>query len=124
MERERDRAATGWLIATVRRAGREARRRLSGRFREDPHDPDGPVLSHLEGLGCDPAQRLVVGDLLQALPHRERAVIILTVLQGRTQKDIAARLNISQSRVSQLRKSGLRRLQDVIEEGKDDGGPG
>ena len=124
MDRNPDRAAARWLISTVRRAGREARRRLARGRREESFDPDGPFLSRVEGVPVDPGQRIYIEELLAALPTKERATIVLGVLEGLTQKDIARRLRLTQSRVSQLRRAAVAHLRDLVEGREDDEGGG
>lgn len=124
MDRDPDRAAARWLISTVRRAGREARRRLNRDFREEPIDPDGPRLSQVEGSAADTDQRIYVEQLLAELSPKERAAIVLGVFGGLTQKDIAARLHVTQSRVSQLRRDAIHHLKDLVEGRTEDERPG
>jgi len=124
LDRNPDRAAARWLVLTVRRAGREARRRLARGRREEPFDPGGPLLSRVEGAPVDSSQRIYIEELLAALPEKERTTIVLGVFDGLTQKDIARRLRLTQSRVSQLRRAAMAHLRDLVEGREDDEGGG
>lgn len=53
---------------------------------------------------------------LDQLPPRVRATVTLHYLQGLTQREIGVRLGLSESRVSQLSSSGVRRLRELLTE--------
>ena len=74
-----------------------------------------------QGLGSDDAMfltenRIVLADLLTALPKRERLMLHLRYFEGMTQSQIADRLDISQMHVSRLLAKSLRRLRERAEE--------
>ena len=60
--------------------------------------------------------RIVLKDLLAALPKRERLMLHLRYFEGMTQSQIAERLDISQMHVSRLLAKSLRRLRERAEE--------
>jgi len=74
-------------------------------------------------LGTPPAPQ---GDLLEAeqiacleaaiarLPERERAVLVLSFYERLTLREIGRRLDVSESRISQIRSHALRRLRDWL----------
>ncbi|BBX60722.1 hypothetical protein MSHO_60670 [Mycobacterium shottsii] len=53
--------------------------------------------------------------LLEALPERERTVLVLRFLDSMTQTQIAERVGISQMHVSRLLAKSLARLRDQLE---------
>ena len=53
--------------------------------------------------------------LLEALPERERMVLILRFFESMTQTQIAERVGISQMHVSRLLAKSLARLRDQLE---------
>lgn len=54
-------------------------------------------------------------DAVQLLPERQKLVVIGYFLEGRTSKDLADFLGVTESRVSQLRSEALRNLKIGIE---------
>ncbi len=54
-------------------------------------------------------------DAVELLPERQRLVIVGYFLEGRTSKDLARFLGVTESRVSQLRSEALRNLKLGIE---------
>jgi RNA polymerase sigma-B factor len=58
-------------------------------------------------------QRLTLASLLEALPERERNIIILRFFDGLAQAEIARRFGISQMQVSRLLARSLERLRGV-----------
>ncbi len=53
-------------------------------------------------------------DAIEILPERHRMVIVGYFLEGRTSQDLARFLNVTESRVSQLRSEALDRLKEGI----------
>jgi RNA polymerase sigma-B factor len=53
--------------------------------------------------------------LLEALPERERTVLVLRFFDSMTQTQIAERVGISQMHVSRLLAKSLTRLRDQLE---------
>jgi RNA polymerase sigma factor for flagellar operon FliA len=76
---------------------------------EDPEvDPDQAL---------DAAETTVMlGEAVEALPERERAVITAYYRQGRSMRDIAEELGVSESRISQLHARALKMLRTYITE--------
>ena len=58
---------------------------------------------------------LVTREVLEALPERERMVLILRFFESMTQTQIAERIGISQMHVSRLLAKSLARLRDQLE---------
>lgn len=114
--RRSERAASRWVIVTIRRAARAARRRLMREQAERPTDPASPIFQEAEAAGD--AEDLYVNELLDQLTSLERRVIVLSVLDGVPQARIASLLGISQSQVSRLRTGALTRLKKLMEEGE------
>ena len=76
---------------------------------------DGPRGAHAEmsdgGTQATRAEdRALVSLLVQRLPANEREVIVLSLLSGLTQGQVAARLGTSQSTVSRTQRLALQRL--------------
>ena len=71
---------------------------------------DGSEISLLEKLpleenACEEVEnRLLLGQLLQELPEREKQLILLRYFSGQTQKQVAERLGMTQVQVSRLEK--------------------
>ena len=59
--------------------------------------------------------REALRPLLEALPERERMVLVLRFFEGMTQTQIAERVGISQMHVSRLLAKSLTRLRDQLE---------
>lgn len=62
----------------------------------------------------DYADRIVLRDGIEALPEREKRVIIMRYYHGRTQTEIADELEMSQAQVSRLEKSAVARLREAF----------
>lgn len=60
-------------------------------------------------------QRRLLDHALASLPDRERMVVIYYELQEETMKTIASRLNVDESRVSQLHAAAMRRLKQRVQ---------
>jgi RNA polymerase sigma-B factor len=97
----------------------EANRAFTASSIEAPSDDD--AFAPLDALGrAEPGMehvehQLLVSALLDTLPARERAVVVLRFRDGMTQSQIAARLEMSQMHVSRLLARTLARLRTVIE---------
>jgi RNA polymerase sigma factor (sigma-70 family) len=114
---DEERRASQWIVTTIRRAAKVVRRRLYRAFREEPADPASLIFFDAAATGSDPGEGLLLEDILSRLPDLERKVVVLSVLQDVPQREIAARLGLSQPRVSQLRRAALRRLRSILKEG-------
>jgi RNA polymerase sigma-B factor len=55
-------------------------------------------------------QRMIVSQLLDSLPTRERAIVVLRFYEGLTQSEIAKRLGVSQMQISRILARTLDRL--------------
>ncbi len=58
----------------------------------------------------DQVDLMALNNGLEALPTREKLVIVLRYYKGRTQMEIAGALNMSQAQVSRLEKSAINKL--------------
>lgn len=128
-----------WQVAEEVRGGRGGDRRLlSKRFLQqfrlvpvrasaswstEDGDPDEgrltaeqlPADQNVEAEVLDRLEFQLVMENVRLLPRRERFVLEAFYLQERTQTDIARELDISESRVQQLREQGVRRLQGYLQ---------
>jgi RNA polymerase sigma-70 factor (ECF subfamily) len=99
----------GWVRRIVARTCvRQARRRRWWRFRL-PLEDAGPLPDPDAG---DPGVEMDVERVLSVLPARQRAVLYLTAIEGRSDSDIAEVLGSSPATVRSLRRHARRRLQD------------
>ena len=55
---------------------------------------------------------LNIKEQIQALPKREKHIIKLRYLQGKTQTEVAKEIGISQAQVSRLEKSAIRKIKE------------
>lgn len=62
------------------------------------------------------ALKIILRDLVESLPEREKMVITLHYFEGMTMKSIAGILNISESRVSQIHSKVLMEMRSALEE--------
>jgi RNA polymerase sigma-B factor len=98
----------------------EANRAFTASSIEAPTDDDD-ALAPLDALGrSEPGMehvehQLLVSALLDTLPPRERAIVVLRFRDGMTQSQIATRLDMSQMHVSRLLARTLARLRTLIE---------
>ncbi|HEY7135996.1 MAG TPA: SigB/SigF/SigG family RNA polymerase sigma factor [Acidimicrobiia bacterium] len=98
----------------------EANRAFTASSIEAPSDDDD-ALAPLDALGrAEPGMehvehQLLVSALLDTLPPRERAIVVLRFRDGMTQSQIATRLDMSQMHVSRLLARTLARLRTLIE---------
>ena len=72
----------------------------------------GRADAELERFGL----RSFLEEALTHLPAREQAIIRLRFLEGRSQTEVAKRLNISQMHVSRLQHRALARLREFVED--------
>lgn len=61
-----------------------------------------------------PFQNMELKCLLSALPQRERFVIEAIYICGHTQREVASKMLLSQSKVNQLHKRALKRLKGMV----------
>jgi RNA polymerase sigma-B factor len=78
----------------------------------EPTGDGGQVIDLREELGDEQARgdvdaRLVIGELIEALPERSRRVVWLRFFEDLSQDEIADRLGISQPHVSRLLRASL-----------------
>lgn len=62
------------------------------------------------GGGVSPDERVLLADLLESLPERERRVVYLRFFEDRTQAEIAEEVGMSQVHVSRLLRRSLRAM--------------
>lgn len=84
------------------------------------HDPDGLPVTHRLGMDDDALKgveyRESLRPLLEQLPDRERAIVILRFFGELTQSQIAERMGISQMHVSRILSRTLVKLRDGLVE--------
>jgi RNA polymerase sigma-B factor len=64
--------------------------------------------------GIDPDERVLLGQLLETLPERERTIVWLRFFEDLSQSEIAERVGMSQVHVSRLLRRSLRALKEQI----------
>ena len=57
---------------------------------------------------------LFIRDAIKALGEREKSILNLRFLQGKTQVEVANEIGISQAQVSRLEKTAINRIKNVI----------
>ena len=97
-------------------------------YADDGHES----VTLVDFVGCEDHQfdrsldRIVVRAALDALPLRERTVIMLRYYKGMSQRQIAERIHISQMHVSRIGRSALLKLRMFVQRDVtliDNGGP-
>lgn len=93
---------------------------VAGAGDDGEHLSLGDVLA--DRTACEPSEDLEAREMLgylrdavELLPERHRAVIVGYFLEGRTSADLAAELEVTESRISQVRSEALAMLRDGIE---------
>ena len=64
--------------------------------------------------GEEPENLIVLPELVQRLPERERAIIRMRYVEELTQDEIAARMRISQMHVSRLLRRAIERMRHQL----------
>jgi RNA polymerase sigma-B factor len=64
--------------------------------------------------GLTPEDRVLLTDLLETLPERERTIVWLRFFEDLSQSEIAARVGMSQVHVSRLLRRSLRSLREQV----------
>lgn len=59
-------------------------------------------------------ERIALRDAVDKLPERERKILALRFLQGKTQMEVSAEVGISQAQVSRLEKSALAQIKKQL----------
>lgn len=57
---------------------------------------------------------MALKDAIRGLCEREKTILTLRFLRGRTQMEVAAEIGISQAQVSRLEKGALKKIKDII----------
>ena len=63
---------------------------------------------------------MLLGEAVEHLPERERSVIVAYYRQGRSMRNIANELGVSESRISQIHARALKLLRAYITESLED----
>ena len=91
-----------------------ARYRIEGAIRELAREQTIDAIPYLDDLAFAPEdqteRRILIRQLLADLPERGKRVLIGYYLEGRTMRQIAESLGITEMRVSQLRRQLLAQL--------------
>lgn len=90
----------------------------------DAHDEGGADggVSMLDMIGLDDDEleqieiRASIKPLLEALPAREKRILLLRFFKNKTQSEIAAEIGVSQMHVSRLLNRTLDRLRTLMQE--------
>lgn len=94
---------------------------------ETLHQDDGDPIYLLDQLkdetgGDSPwLDRLAVKEILQALPERDRKILIWRFFEDRTQADIASRLGLSQVQISRLERQALKKIKELLNQSAGNG---
>jgi RNA polymerase sigma-B factor len=113
-------AATGFSeMATIEAKGAaRARRALSVEQLAMSGDEDGPALGARIGVPEDgftrAEHRAFIEQLERCLSARDRKIVRLCFTEGLTQTDVAARLGLSQARVSRMLRDALDRMREAV----------
>ncbi len=88
----------------------------------DPvYNKSGDTLMLMDQLGDEKntdenwTERVALDTALQALPEREKRIIILRYYEGKTQTEISKEVGISQAQVSRLEKNALKEIKSYIQ---------
>ena len=83
---------------------------------EDLPAPDFPSSpdTHPDNICARQQMRTVIGTAMQTLPERYKKVVLLYYTNEMTMKEIGGVLGINESRVSQIHKSALEKMQAVL----------
>ncbi len=73
------------------------------------------VMDQISGTESDESWlgEILFRQTLKELPEREKKILHLRFLQGKTQMEVAAEIGISQAQVSRLEKGAIKRLRDI-----------
>ncbi|WP_426571546.1 SigB/SigF/SigG family RNA polymerase sigma factor [Aquihabitans sp. McL0605] len=72
------------------------------------------------GDGLPPDERVLLTQLLESLPERERTIVYLRFFEDLSQSEIAAQVGMSQVHVSRLLRRALRDLREQVEPAETD----
>ncbi|MDI3317603.1 MAG: sigma-70 family RNA polymerase sigma factor [Bacillota bacterium] len=117
---EAGRRLLGYLRAFVQRlAAREHARRNRREAHELPLDAEAESRPAAHNPEEEALSAVFLEQLLCRLDARERRVVTATVLEGRTEAELARELGISQQRVAALRRRALEKLRRFLEEAEE-----
>ena len=84
---------------------------------EPGRDPaDNPIVGMIDDRLEQVEQRAVLRPILESLPERERQILLLRFVAGKTQTEIAGIVGVSQMQVSRLVARSLAQLRERLEE--------
>lgn len=114
------RSEKGLLFAVARNAVRDLiRRRAVARHEPITETADSSVLqdkADIVEFVSRQQELAMLADAIRALPARCREVLLLRKIQGLSQKEIAARLGITENTVETLIAKGTHRCRDYLRE--------
>lgn len=92
---------------------------LSLFYKVDSDEPNSAELMDLiEGEGNNWFNKLLVRDLLDELPARQKQLLVLRFFKGRIQSEVGDRLGLSQAQISRLERRALKTLRQHLTDGK------
>ena len=87
---------------------------------ESAKDDEGLTLADKISTGRDEQElitnRIALTELIEGLQEREKQVLLLRYFRGKTQKEIAAMLNVSQVQVSRIEKQVLAQMRRKLDD--------
>jgi RNA polymerase sporulation-specific sigma factor len=83
---------------------------------ETPNGAETPLQDNLSDTRTetDLVERLALSEAFSRLDPRERYILRTRLIEGRTQVEVARRLNVSQVQVSRLERRALERLKAAL----------
>ncbi|MCL6521668.1 MAG: sigma-70 family RNA polymerase sigma factor [Firmicutes bacterium] len=106
-----------YVRAVLRRlAAREHLRRSRREARELPLEAGAEPGARAANPEEEALRAVFLDQLLARLGAQERRVVVATVLEGRTEAEVARELGISQQRVAAVRRRALAKLRRFLEE--------
>jgi RNA polymerase sigma factor (sigma-70 family) len=101
---------SGWLYLQSLESPREESLLAAHEFAKLVENQTESVFVNI-GNNASDEDRALVMDMLATLPMKERTVLEHTFLEGRTEREIAEFIGMSNSSVNRIKKRALRRLE-------------
>ena len=107
-------SVVGWLYTIARNAGYEAARRRQAQWLADPPDRPDPSPTPADQTAAK-LEAFRLHACIERLPCREREIIELAYLKGRSQSEIAVELGLPLGTVKTRNRAALVHLADIVE---------